>query len=267
MLRPGPVLVFTALLLLLPALPDLLFQPEQEGAPPPTLSFLPRRQRPEPPLPPLQPSQRPLALLESGLLESLSQADRDWIPRAEPLPDGGTRYLYKRRVGDPELTIPQIQALIARPPSYVVEHNRIRSLLAVLDRAGAAVELADPLKIGAAAEWDPQARTLRLQPELPQRGSVEFARVLNHEAIHVAQSCAAGGLRASPRPLGLHPLPARSAASGDSGGIAPQGPTTPLDDPVYANLTPLERRMEEEAYALQHRLELGEKLVRLHCLT
>ncbi|MFM7087354.1 MAG: hypothetical protein ACKOXO_10255 [Cyanobium sp.] len=270
MLRPGPLLALLALGLLLPLLhdqrlpaqgPEQLLERLGLRAPHWRPSLGPFRQlSAAPAAAPPDPAQRPLALLQGDLLTRLSQADRDWIPRSEPLPGGGTRYLYKRRPGDPQLTIPQIQALIARPPSFRAEQQRIRSLLQVLDQVGAAVELSDPLKIGAAGEWDPQVRTLRLKPDLPERGSVEFARVLNHEAIHVAQSCAAGGLRASPRPLGLQPLPALPSAAGESG-------QAPLQDPLYANLSPRERQMEHEAYALQHRLELGERLVRLHCLT
>jgi hypothetical protein len=39
-----------------------------------------------------------------------------------------------------------------------------------------------------------------------------------------------------------------------------------LQDPLYADLSPTERRMEKEAYAVQNRLELGVKLLRIHCL-
>ena len=257
MLRAGPVLAITALLLALPMLPDLLVRLQRSAASSGPFPLV--LGSPEPPQSaPVDPSLRPLALLQGGLLAQLRQADNAWVPRAEPLPGGGTRYLYKRRPGDPELTIPQIRALMASPPNREQERRSITSLLRTLDRAGTAVGLMDPLKPGAAAEWDPQARTLRIAPTVPQQGTVEFARVLNHEAIHVAQSCAAGGLGASPKPLGL-PLAA--------GGKTLQLPADhPLQDPVYANLSPLEERMEKEAYALQDRLGVGERLVRALCL-
>jgi hypothetical protein len=288
MRRSAPVLLLVAALLLLPALPDLFewLRRQRQGPAGPgegrelaaSAAWGPGAAR--------DPSRSPLALLEEGLLERLRLADRDWIPRAEPLADGGVRYLYRRRPGDPELSIAQIEALIAHPPDHARERTAIVALLRLLDRVGAGLSLSEPLKPGAAAEWDAQQRLLRIRPSVPERGSIEFFRVLNHEAVHVAQSCAAGGLGASPRPLGVSGRPTSELSQGGSraerraardpwpdgpaGGLSLPGeadPTgsAPLDDPLYADLSPLERRMEEEAYALQARLGLGERLVRLHC--
>ena len=264
----GPVLMLTALALLLAALPDLMRQLEPGALPLRTLAAA----APEPDPPPLDPALRPLALLDDGLLQRLEQADRDWIPRAEPLPQGGTRYVYRRRPGEPELTLSQIRALIARPPSRAAERQAIVRLLTTLEEAGAGVGLVEPIKTGAAAEWDPQARTIRVRPDVPDQGSLEFARVLNHEAIHVAQSCAAGHVGATPRPLGVasaqEASPHEGRPQGEEGipGTRSSSAVEQLRDPLYADLSPLERRMEKEAYALQNRLGLGVRLVRLHCL-
>lgn len=264
----GTVLTLTALALVLTTLPDLLRRLQIDALQGRTLAAATPPSQPSPPDPALRPS----ALLQEGLMPRLVQADRAWIPRAEPLPEGGTRYIYRRRPGDPELTLPEIRALIARPPSHAQERQAIVSLLTILERVGAGVGLLEPIKIGAAAEWDPQARTLRIRPDVPDQGSLELARVLNHEAIHVAQSCAAGGVGANPRPLGLfsdgHPragTPAARVADGWKGSSDP-AVLRQLQDPVYANLSPVERRMEQEAYALQERLDLGVKLLRIHCL-
>lgn len=261
------MLTLAALALLLAALPDLLRSHSSQPRPWATLATAGRA--PEPP--PLEPALQPLALLENGLLQRLEEADQDWIPRAEPLPGGGTRYIYRRRAGDPELSLPQIRALIADPPRFRRERETIISLLTTLEEAGAAVGLIEPIKPGAAAEWDPGERTLRIRPDLPDQGSLQLARVLNHEAIHVAQSCSAGGVGANPRPLGLVPeVQAGMAGFGDGRLFrdnAPADPIEQLQDPVYADLDPLERRMEQEAYSLQNRLEVGARLLRIHCLT
>ncbi len=198
------------------------------------------------------PSLRPIALLESGLMESLQEADRQWIPTAEPLPGGGLRFLYRRRAGEPELTVPQLQALIRNPPDHSRERRVIGDLLGTLDRAGVQVQLVEPRKTGAAGEWDHRARTLRIKPAVVEKGTVDFAQVLNHEAIHVAQSCAAGGLRAVPRQLGL------------SQEVSPELQVH-LDDPIYAGVSTAEKALEREAYANQWRLEIGASLVRAHC--
>jgi hypothetical protein len=112
--------------------------------------------------------------------------------------------------------------------------------------------LEPPRKAGAAAEWDHAARTLRIQPGVLEKGTVDFAQVLNHEAIHVAQSCSAGGLRARPKALGL------------STDLDPEMESH-LKEPLYADAAAWETLLEREAYANQHYLDLGATLVRTHC--
>jgi hypothetical protein len=198
------------------------------------------------------PAHRPLALEGQGLYQRLAEGDRRWLPTAEPLPDGSTRYVYRRRPGDPELSVPELQALMADPPSHEEELRAIGHLLRTLQKARVRLVLEQPRKPGAAAEWDHAARTLRIQPGVLEKGSVDFAQVLNHEAIHVAQSCAAGGLRSRPRALGLSQM------------LDPELERH-LDEPIYAGASTWETALEREAYANQHRLELGATLVTSHC--
>ncbi len=190
--------------------------------------------------------------LEATLLQQLAVADRQWLPRAETLPNGSIRYHYRRRAGEPRLSVAELRALIANPPSFGAERLAIGELLSVLVAAGVRLELTQPRKSGAAGEWDPAARTLRIQPRVVSKGSLEFARVLNHEAIHVAQSCRNRGLRSSPRLLGL-PNQIPSHLSGV------------LNEPLYSTAPEGIRQLEREAYANQDRLTLGAQLVRRHC--
>jgi len=240
-------LALTGLLLTVAAIPDLIGGVASLATAPAGLPRLLTRLETMP-----DPAQRPLALVEKGLYEQLAAGDRRWLPTAEPLPDGSTRYLYKRRPGEPELTVNEIQALMADPPSHEQELQAIATLLRTLEKARVRLVLEEPRKTGAAAEWDHLARTLRIQPDVPQKGTVDFAQVLNHEAIHVAQSCAAGGLRLRPRVLGL------------SRKLDP-ALQRHLDEPLYAGASPWEKELEQEAYANQHDLELGATLVRSHC--
>jgi DNA-directed RNA polymerase subunit RPC12/RpoP len=202
--------------------------------------------------PPPEPERRPLALLQGDLVDRLSEADHSWIPTTEPVPGGGIRYRYRRRPGEPELSVAELRQLIVNPPDHSEERLAIASLLESLQRAGVAVEIAQPRKPGAAGEWDHAMRTIRILPTVVEKGTVDFARVLNHESIHVAQSCAGGGIRARPRPLGLdlamHPELAEH-----------------LRDPMYSGITSEEQALEREAYANQHRLQLGAALVERHC--
>jgi hypothetical protein len=186
------------------------------------------------------------------LLGQLRLADQSWTPRAMPLPDGGIRYLYRRRAGDPLLSVAQIRERLRNPPDFELERRAIARLIPALERLGVLVVLAPPIKRGAAAEWDPTARTIRIQPSVVANGSAEFARVLNHEVIHVAQSCRRGGLAAQPKLLGL------------STQLDAQGQRH-LGDPVYAQASPLERALEREAYANQLNLELAIALLANEC--
>jgi len=202
--------------------------------------------------PPPDPARQPLKLLERGLLRQLSLADTEWIPRVEYLADGGARYYYRRRPGQPPLSVDQIRAQIDMPPSFEKEQQAVVNLLQTLQSAGIQLEITRPTKPAAAAEWDPARRTLRIDPSVAAQGSLDFARVLNHEAIHVAQSCRGGGLRAAPRLLGIDRSLAPELAS-------------QLDSPTYAEANAWERALEAEAYAHQERLGVGEALVSRHC--
>jgi hypothetical protein len=73
---------------------------------------------------------------------------------------------------------------------------------------------------------------------MTEKGSADFLRVLGHEAVHVAQSCMAGDLKARPKSLGL--------------AIAnPEQLKQKLSDPVYSDASRWEQALELEAYATQ----------------
>jgi hypothetical protein len=200
-----------------------------------------------------RPEDRPLrAIDDPGLMVLLDAADESWRPKAQPLPGGGTRYTYRQRQDDPPLTIDQIKLLIRYPPRFDRERSAIAALLAELRSRGVLLVLGPPHKVGAAGEWEPRAGILRIRPDVPSKGSEELAKVINHESIHVAQSCRNGGLRAPPRPLGL-PLLSTPAIERFMG------------SPVYAGLNQTEKRLEREAYSNQQQLELGVSLVRSNC--
>ncbi len=206
----------------------------------------PFQPQPRPEDRPLRPSDDP------GLMSLLDGADESWRPKAQPLPGGGTRYTYKQRQDDPALTIEQIKLLIRYPPRFDRERSAIAALLAELRSRGVLVVLGPPRKLGAAGEWEPRAGILRIRPDVPSKGSEELAKVINHESIHVAQSCRNSGLRAPPRPLGL-PLLSTPAIERF------------LASPIYAGLNQTEKRLEREAYSNQQQLELGLSMVRANC--
>ena len=188
-----------------------------------------------------------------ALMAQLTAADASWTPRAERIPGVGIRYRYRQDDDAPPLSIDQVKALMRHPPNFASEKRAIAALLSGLSHAGVRVALGPPRLQGAAAEWDPRARVVRVRPDVPTRGSLVFARVLNHEAIHVAQSCRA---RASLRPgsqlLGL-------------GGSLDASARRALSGPLYSQASAAVRALEIEAYSNQRQLDLGVQLVFRHC--
>ncbi len=191
---------------------------------------------------------------QADLLAELQRADGRNRPqmRRLPGPGGALTITYRRPSEDPPLSVTELRRLIKDPPTYTVEREVILRLLQSLRRLGVTLVLGPPRRSGAMAEWEPKRAVLRIRPDAPGRGTPTFARILNHESIHVAQSCRAGRLRALPVPLGL-PRPATPALDRQ------------LSHPVYAGASANERIVEQEAYANHNRLELALTLLARHC--
>ena len=165
---------------------------------------------------------------------------------------GRQEYTYRQRPGAPELSLKDIQALLRSPPDYTSDVESIKNLLSALDRYGVTVVIAEPNRIGASGEWNPRRGEMRISHLVVKRGTQAFRRVLNHEAIHTAQSCAGGSIRSRPKPLGLSRRLDKTAIRH-------------LQSEIYADLTSIDRRLEEEAYANQEDPEIGALLLKVHC--
>lgn len=192
------------------------------------------------------------AIRTYDLVAQLEEADQQWQPREEILPDGSSRYLYKRRADEPDLSVSQLKQMIESPPSFHREREQILQLLQALQQAGVKVFLAPTLKQGAAAEWDHHLGILRIQPKITKKGSVDFLKVLNHEAIHVAQSCKAGALNQRPKPLGLSLTKTEILHKR-------------LKDPIYAGASSWEQTLEMEAYGAQDNSDQVKRILASEC--
>ena len=186
------------------------------------------------------------------VLDVLAQNDRQWQPRLVVNHQGLQEYTYRQRPGASELSLKDIQALLRSPPDYTSDVESIKNLLSALDRYGVTVVIAEPNRIGASGEWNPRRGEMRISHLVVKRGTQAFRRVLNHEAIHTAQSCAGGSIRSRPKPLGLSRRLDKTAIRH-------------LQSEIYADLTSIDRRLEEEAYANQEDPEIGALLLKVHC--
>ena len=186
------------------------------------------------------------------VLDVLAQNDRQWQPRLVVNHQGLQEYTYRQRSGAPEFSLKDIEALLRSPPDYTSDVESIKNLLSALDRYGVTVVIAEPNRIGASGEWNPRRGEMRISHLVVKRGTQAFRRVLNHEAIHTAQSCAGGSIRSRPKPLGLSRRLDKTAIRH-------------LQSEIYADLTSIDRRLEEEAYANQEDPEIGALLLKVHC--
>lgn len=197
--------------------------------------------------------ERPLAAAEDGdLWLRLQRSDALWLPRVEVRNDGRRVYRLRRLAGDPPLDLVGIQALERAVDPFAAERRQVRELLDGLRRHGVRLRLGTPRRSGALAEWEPRAQVLRLRPDALDQGHRGLARILNHEAIHVAQSCAAGGLNRPPQLLGIPRT-------------LPPDLEPVLGSATYALLDDGARELEREAFAGQGIPGLGVRLIRRHC--
>lgn len=113
--------------------------------------------------------------------------------------------------------------------------STIAGQVSTLESLGIQLVVGDPSIQGASAEWNPQSGTITISDEIMQRGRKAVLQAMNHEAVHVAQSCNAGGINMSGSSIGI-----------DISGEAVQA----LNHEVYENASPQTRQLELEAYTL-----------------
>ena len=117
---------------------------------------------------------------------------------------GNKRYRYKLKKGEQAKTPKQIEEYaIKMKKEITIYRETIKFLLKELKDIGVTVAIGDPRKSDAAAVWIPKKQTIKISPIKMEQGSLAVLRVLNHEAIHVAQSCKNGGINYRVTPLGV----------------------------------------------------------------
>jgi len=119
-----------------------------------------------------------------------------------------------------------------------------------LESLGIEVVVGDPSIDGASAEWDAGSRTMTISASTMQQGSGAVLQAMNHEAVHVAQSCKAGGVGTGGVALGI----------GTSGAAAQA-----LQHEVYEGASAEEQQMELEAYTLTNQAGAGVAAAVQHC--
>jgi hypothetical protein len=192
------------------------------------------------------PSQAPPASINlETLLPTLDKADQANLPRREQMPDGTITYHYKLKSGQGDLSIVELEELTKNPPDHTKKQLDIRHLLNRLQQLGVNTALSPTHDTRASGTWSPGEKTIRIQPRIIVQGTEEFHEVLAHESVHVAQSCANGGILNQPIALGLSLK--YSPTIDDS-----------INSPLYHGDNSAQMQIEREAYS--HSQDAGSAL-------
>ena len=73
-----------------------------------------------------------------------------------------------------------------------------------LNNLGLSIILSDLDKEQASAYWVPKNKLIKIDQKAIEAGSLTFARIINHEMIHIAQSCKGGSISSLPELIGLN---------------------------------------------------------------
>lgn len=136
------------------------------------------------------------------------------------------------------------------PVATLMSDSTISGQVSTLESLGIEVVVGDPSIDGASAEWDSSSRTMTISSETMEQGSAAVLQAMNHEAVHVAQSCSAGGVGSGGAALGI----------GTSGEAA-----LALQHEVYEGVSEEEKLMEMEAYTLTNQAGAGIDAAVQHC--
>ena len=186
------------------------------------------------------------------LIYDLKIADQKLTPKEVVLNNGKTVYQYFKLNSRKDLTEKEIKERIKLGSSfYKREREKIKILLNKINLLNINNRL-EYTKSGAMGLWIPNQQLILLNTELINSGSYIFLDVLNHEIIHVAQSCFSNSLTSVPKRIGL-PLDFNKSIQ------------TNLDHKLYSKNTEEGLLIEREAYTYSDKDGAAEKLLDRFC--
>ena len=166
---------------------------------------------------------------------------------------GNKRYKYKLKKGEQAKTPKQIEEYAIKMKMKITLHREtIKLLLKELRDIGVTVAIGDPRISDAAAVWNPKKQTIKISPIKMEQGSLAVLRVLNHEAIHVAQSCKNGGINYRVSPLGVDISPRKIY-------------NNQIKSKIYSNASSDIKKAEKEAYSYEYSSQSAIYFINKYC--
>jgi hypothetical protein len=152
---------------------------------------------------------------------------------------GQVSYRYYRKEGEAAKTAKELDEQVRNGREFWASQQKLAQLLTSLAELNVLVVIGKPRLKGAAGEWDPSRQTIRIAPSALSQGSEAVRKILNHEAIHVAQSCYNGGINYKPKPLGVELSPAKIYRR-------------QLGSDIYSQIGEKTKLIETEAYSYEY---------------
>ena len=186
------------------------------------------------------------------VLKLLRKADKRNSPKILINPDRSKSITYKKNNFEKKLSQKELLYLIKNPESYLQEQKFIKESLNFLNNLGLSIVLSDFQKEQGSAYWVPKNKLIKIKKNAIEGGSLTFATIINHEMIHIAQSCKGGSISSFPELIGINKKMSREKE-------------TFLSSNVYKNLSKYEISLEKEAYNYQENLSAGRYLITKFC--
>ena len=186
------------------------------------------------------------------ILRLLKKADKRNAPKMIINPNSSKSIIYKKSNFEKELSQKELIYLIKNPRNFDQELIFIEEALKLLNKLGISVFLLELNNEKGSAYWLPEKQIIKIDSKTLNAGSLTFAKILNHEMIHIAQSCKGGSINSFPKLIGLNLK-------------LNEEKTYLLSSEVYKNLPKYQISLEKEAYSYQGDLSAGKYLINKFC--
>ena len=186
------------------------------------------------------------------ILRILKKADKRNSPKIITNPDSSKSIIYKKSNFQKELSQKDLNYLIKNPRNFYQEQNFVEESLKFLNNLGISVFLLELNDEKGSAYWLPEKQIIKIDSKTLNAGTLTFAKILNHEMIHVAQSCKGGSINSFPKLIGLNEK-------------LNEAKNYLLSSKVYKNLSKYQISLEKEAYSYQDNLLAGKYLINKFC--
>ena len=187
------------------------------------------------------------------IIQTLKRFDKKNSPQ-KVVVNGKIKYTYRKLPNEPLKTIEELERLIKNPQQTRKYEVFIKKSLLFLLSNEIKISLKDLEEREPSGQWIHKDKTVIINKKILKEGTINFAHLLSHEIIHVAQSCKGGGFDSYPVLLGLELDKPKSYYYKF------------LENDIYKDLKEKDTMLEVEAYANQEKISQTINAFKYYCL-